>query len=550
MGFAQHIGTGLAIATTAIAAEARPTSVDPADIGIDPAAAITTTYDPTTDRQAMMLARDGAAPDATPSSETTRAVSAEPPARDESPGSKLLRRSLDRKEGRPVDAPEAPAPQAEVKPAAATPATTNAAVEPQPASTQPVAATPEVRPEVKTGTAFDRWKALTPEQIQQLSPEEMTKLLADRDTIMREGALAARTAEQRQQFLQIVNDVLVGYRDQGPAAQLKALRETLDPILKGEKMELDGWAKGQEEQRRGLATGLVNGIPVAIVEQVNGMNMARAEFKGALGVLNNEAAMQQDYSYANYVMNRDAYNKAGRDLWLPQIQLPDFGVFQRGQAEKKPEEIEAERKKAKEEMAKLPQFEAYKGIEDVGAKPIVQAAAAPIDMTEAVRLIMGPAGERTLTPGEQRIKIGELGEFVTAARADQNTWTERQAELLRSIDAEATPAIKETIKGMLAVRDTLTRQRLDLERSQNDLNVPAMSEDQQMAMSMYVTTKQDEYTAGVVERDAAHARNMERVNTVNVKVNEYIADRQREYEKDAKFRHNPIGGVLDGVFGR
>lgn len=556
MGFAQTLATGAAIAATSIAAEARPTSVDPAELSLDRSAAITITYNPDDDRQQIMMQRDGASSEASPSA-AAASVAAEPP-RDESAGSRLLRRSKDRDEGKPATAPAAD-PAAEVKPTVTTQPAAKPAAETQPATaaaSQPTspapaaATTAEVKPTatVSTASAFDKWKTLTPEAIQKLSPEEMTKLLADREAIMRQGTYAAKVSEQRAAFYQTVNEILLSNKEGGETAQLKALKEYFAPAFAGEKADLDGWAKGQADQRKDLASGLVGGVPLVIVENVKGLNEARAGFKAELAAQKGEMALQQDYSWNNYSANKAYFDKAKQDLWLPRIELPNLDVFKQQQAEKKPEEVEKERVKSREEAAKVAIFDPYKKLEDVTADPAVIAATKEVDLADAVRLVMGPGGEPVLTPGEQRIKVEELSAFVDAARSDTETWQSRQTASVESINAEAGARVKAEIARLLDTRDTLTKRRVDLEAAQNTLNTPQMSPDQQMALQMYLGVKQDEATAGMTQRDIIVTRNWARVTEVNTAVDKYIGERQADYDAAARFRNNPIQGTLEGIF--
>lgn len=550
MGLSSTLATSAAAAVAAIGTEtARP------EIDNGPAlqeSAIVSTFTPA---PAESQAEFGA--DAQDRVDGLFAVSAQPEQEQSTSGSLLRRRSERQQEATQPPTSTAPASGPVSEPASTQPAQQ---VAPQPAvDTQPAAATqPETQPAVTPAAAPEAevWKPMTQEQIERLTPAEMTRLIGDLEKRSQEATTSLRVTQDRTALYQNVTAILAAHKEQGASAQIRALNEFFNPGFNAELEGLRYREGGIREMRRASAAELVNGVPRPIVDTVEALNANRRELGAAIE--GNRVALEggKRDSWTFYTET----NRQVRDAYLAlgglNVQLPGNlgvlgGIFGRNR-EPTPEEQRQADQQRQQEMDKVELFNPLKELRDPAGSPEVIDALRPVDLSEAVTLVMGPGGQPTLTAGEMRVRVVSLNAEVAAAvgDAERAAIIERDAargidEVMVGVPGKDNP-VRQRIDELLRTRQELTARTVQIERDELAAQTPNMNPAQFDALNTYVTIKTDEAQLGWNTAIQTNETNWGIINGVNQSLHEWSTNTWAEYNRWALLRSGNFEGIIFG----
>ncbi|MBN8548246.1 MAG: hypothetical protein J0M12_02900 [Deltaproteobacteria bacterium] len=546
MGLSTTVAAGIAGAvTTFTPAPAADTTQNMLDRG-----AMTTTFDVNEARQSLQTSSAFQETSATGATQA-RTVGAEPPAQETSGGG-LMKRRADREAGKPPAAP-ATEPTSEAKPASA-PAAEPTAAKPSPEQPQvatPAPATPapaaEVKPtsEVASSTmTLASWRPLSEDQIAKLKPEEVQKLLANEPALRREAAVTNDINQQMAEFYSNVRDRVQGNKEAGVSEQLKSLSE-LRRELGDQAKENGEMKKNLEDQRKDRQSELKNGIPVTIVDAVREENNRRQDLLKYVADRKNDFEIARDYTYVNLKEQRDYYARAKQNVILPEIRLPDFGIFREKQAEKSPKEVEAERQKVRAEFDKDPVFEPYKQVKDPLKADHLVEGTKPLDEKEIAQQVLNGV----IPVANQRFALSDLSAHLDQQRAVTMDTERTIADAKQGMDLQSQdPRVREEVA-------TLAQRKLEIATARAQLryeleNPPQLMNDmahERLRAAMGVAEGFRQVAEGEAN-DIVNNNNLLR-EKVEANVNKDIDAKRADYEKFDKAVHNPVGAVIDGIFG-
>ena len=573
MGFASTLSAGVAaVVTSATPAPA----IDRSATDFDRSAAITTTFDADTERKAAQSGNAGA--ETSTSNNNARAVGTEPPA-NESAGSALLRRSRERENGTPPPLPKDPsaetAPTATTQPAAAQPVQSKPAAETPvsapAAATQPAtSAATEVK--VSAATSLEKWKPLTQDQIEKLTPEQMKELLSNESVLRREAKVGAEVSAKQAEFHNRIRDVLNSTRAAGPAAQLTALEE-LRTQLGNEARENTDRARDLQEQRAGVARDQGR-ISIDIADRVRQVNERRANVMRDLGQRHEDLLRREDETWKRYKIEESRFDQANQELLIGR--LPDFGgIFKEEPRPKSPKEAEEQRKKTQEEMGKVAIFDPYKEVRDPLKSPITepttvhaqQGSGASETANEqkqdhavpSVESFLKPAvledvrqqiltGEPEKTPAGQRIALMNLTAYIDAASATRSAHESIRADTVQSFGPAITSdAVRAQVQSLVERKQELATTRAGIEYDREDLQRQRETNEDTRRMQYtlldgWVSTEHAATTLAETNARTTSDTNWLKVQKVEEGINSYVRERQEQLDSRRRAKD---GNLLD-----